>query len=314
MTGVQYTFAAYELQPRSDFEHLAMSSLLLSLPRELRDDILAVVVSFQIEHPTNTQRAQGGEGSWLDLGNQNRVFQSEAPESYISPSRSIFMVNKQLRSEAIDAVTRCQLVNTLDIAIIDGNAWFWPSWKRIFPRFSLELDRLDVNILLAHDVNYEGSDPYPSAFTIWGFLSRVLKIGPRNPFDTEGKTDLDIRIKELCFNLRTAKHIKRPAMYSERDIPIRAVKNMAHLDHTQLEPFDPRETKDWLENHIEQFKHLNIYDTKAAAGTRDAALMERVKKFVICLDGEVQHTYETYALTGVRPSDLIYWGAIYRKQ
>ncbi|CAI6339076.1 unnamed protein product [Periconia digitata] len=273
---------------------------LLHLPRELRDQIIATVVSSRIKHPSDTQRIRRPTRHWFDGGNGHHVFYPESPRSYISPSCSLFAVNKQLRREAIDAVNRCALAPTIAIAVID-DCWIWPSWDLIIPRLHSVINRLDINLVLANTDDYERYDssfeiPLPNFhrefFTLLGYLSSVLVSGPRHPLDPV-QIDHEVHIKDLYIDLKPSRHIVGPAVFSEQEIPVRAVKDMSHLDHSHLKPLEIGEAKEWLERQSERVEDL-IKLRCLPANEWAKPLLERVQNIVMCLDGEVHRTHQIW--------------------
>lgn len=269
-----------------------MSTSLLGLPREIRDEIIINVVSSQIVHPPHPPRDRRKVIHWVDGGNMHHIFQPMSPTSYISPSRSLFMVNRQLREEAKDAVRRCDLVNTIRIAVIN-DTWVWPSWSFIFPRFETIMNRLDVEVFSAHEVSY--TNPYPEYypaefFTLLAFLSSVYVMGPTNPTEPM-PPDRNFMVKELCIKFNTGTHLPWPARYSEEDIPVRALQGMAHLDLSQLMPVDLKVAQRWFRHQSKRVD--DIMHHPSSYGKWALPLLERTKKIVMSVDGKVQRIHDS---------------------
>jgi hypothetical protein len=250
---------------------------LLRLPREIRDEIVQLILLFPLGPPPNARRYRRKDvDDYPRLADyRDSVFQPEH-----SPTVPLLQVNKQLRAETFDAIIRHKLVSTIDIADVD-RCWIWPTWRLILPRRKQVIEQLDVNLLFA-DSQYT-SELQPNSLrvgdTIWAFISRLLTVGPLGPLES-ARTDCNIVVRKLVIRRKPIRppHCEIP----EREIPVRMIDGMAHLNHDRLTSI---EHENWGCRGIEEgIPHRRIMNRVNTIRTLEQ-LLERVGVICFCRVG-----------------------------
>lgn len=101
---------------------------LLTLPRELCDEILSLVLSSRMVMPVNGTRFRS-----QDLGPHQVIFFPRSPGAYRPPSLPLLLTNKQLYAETILVIEREAFIIEVDVALV-GMVMLWPTYRAIPPR------------------------------------------------------------------------------------------------------------------------------------------------------------------------------------
>jgi hypothetical protein len=126
-----------------------MSSL-LSLPREIRDQIIGYVVLSSREPPKNPAHETE---SRLDHTGQDALRPPRiSPKTY--NTSGLLNTNTQLRDETQDRQRRLKVTYTLDVMVVDHE--LWPTWTCCPARTSGPIDKVRITLRFFSNAN----DPY----------------------------------------------------------------------------------------------------------------------------------------------------------
>jgi hypothetical protein len=183
----------------------------LTLPRELRDKILNLVIS-----PLPAPQDISDEGNRVRLKDYHHDRSTRAPGNvlYIEhPKRtdaaSLRLVNRQLSTEIIDVIRIFPTKHSYILDITIAERELLPTWLYV-PELTMRVDRVYTQIRSIGFPTqtcrqlFEGGDGGPPAiFLSWAFyniIDRFLKVGPvgRQP----GKINKMISVKELIIDVR----------------------------------------------------------------------------------------------------------------
>ncbi|KAF2447881.1 hypothetical protein P171DRAFT_429480 [Karstenula rhodostoma CBS 690.94] len=100
---------------------------LLSIPRELRDEIITLVLTHHHPSPQTTAEveAQARKNLWGDS-----VYYLADPGSYTANAPALLLVNKQLRSETRSALERLDLAHEIEFKFVNEQ-YLAPTWTLI---------------------------------------------------------------------------------------------------------------------------------------------------------------------------------------
>lgn len=264
---------------------------LLSLPRELRDEIIELVLSSQVALPLGTtcERYHLGQmmphyPEWLVVDIPFFFPNTEAACS--PPGLGLLRTNKQLRSETIDRIENAGIPLTLDMAMLDSN-WVWPAWRTLPPRISTTVQDLNINIILVRTDNTRDigksqvaiSWEYANTVTaVLGLVCRLLDEGSAGLLLPRSRPlKLDVQVSRLKFNLTTLSEDSKEA------IPLHDVAFMGHLPHDQL--YAP--TKESLKTVGKIFVTRCEQIVGADARPWSANIRKCVRQIVLCEDGVI---------------------------
>lgn len=198
-----------------------MSSSLLQIPRELRDQIIEFVLYSPSQltdgllYPSNRVQLHDTNYSVLFC---ERVWYEKEPEWKIPAARALLLVNHQIAAETKAILSRCPVSYILDVRIVQGR-YLWPTWLAI-PILSNQIDELTVNLRVLgsatsaarhHNAfrdteSQVNGNPPPFASMLYSMLERILK---RPPFPS---------IEDLIYLTETAEfqqHIQAEGLGKE---------------------------------------------------------------------------------------------------
>ena len=182
---------------------------LLSLPRELRDNILFEVVTQPAAAPkkpddpdTRTTRHPDGKRSGWNYG-QEVMFHGCWNRTTSIPT---LLVNRQLHAETLSAIDRLTSdIYVLDIMMVNDKQ-LWPTWLSV-PRISTTVDKVSAAFRIFgaaksyRESGFQGGcgSPPGMAWTLFIFLDRFLHYGPAGLWQRRTETNV-VALKELDMN------------------------------------------------------------------------------------------------------------------
>ncbi|KAF2493043.1 hypothetical protein BU16DRAFT_529270 [Lophium mytilinum] len=184
-------------------------SPLLSLPREIRDTILELVISYSRPppqdvstaepRPTPSPRWHPEDPSEFNSAPGRFAVYLE-PRGYISNSASLLLVNRQISSKTAAALTLFHPPYELDVIFLEESK-LWPTWLSV-PALSSQLDQVNATIRISghHDIPWPLGNGGPP-WQVWPFfylLEYVLRRGPVP--HTDSSLDREVTIKNLDLN------------------------------------------------------------------------------------------------------------------
>lgn len=127
-----------------------MSSQLLSLPRELRDQVIEHVILFRKKPPKNPAHETE---SRLNLAGQGALRPPAISRKTYTAS-GLLGTNAQLRTETQDRLKQLKVTYMLDVMVVDHE--IWPTWTCCPARVSGPLDGVNITLRFFSNAN----DPY----------------------------------------------------------------------------------------------------------------------------------------------------------
>jgi hypothetical protein len=257
---------------------------LLDLAREIRDEIVALVITSEISHPSNGTRLRTRDYPNWKMG--QHIFIPSSPDAYRPPALSLLLTNKQMHAETLSLIAREKVDVSLDLTFLDM-VWLWPAYRTILPRTKTSLNTLVVNVSLAISdesgrINVINS--INDAF--WSFITRFLLLGPVGDIASVD-SDLNIYVRELRVNIDTEKHRTGNYLFSEEEVPTRAVEGFAHLtdQHKWLYGADAQTAKPWID------RFDTTMDSEDLRRPWLTVVHERVGRIVFCVGGQVRREW-----------------------
>ncbi|OJJ54879.1 hypothetical protein ASPSYDRAFT_49040 [Aspergillus sydowii CBS 593.65] len=173
-----------------------MPSSLLQIPRELRDQIIELVLYSPSQltdgllYPSNRVHLHDTKYSVLFC---ERVWYVKEPEWTIPAARALLLVSHQIAAETKAILSRCRVSYVLDVGIVQGR-YLWPTWLAV-PILSDRIDELTVNLRVFGSAtsatrhynafrdtgSQTNGNPPPFASMLYSLLERILKRGPSFP-------------------------------------------------------------------------------------------------------------------------------------
>ncbi|KAF2677809.1 hypothetical protein K458DRAFT_156467 [Lentithecium fluviatile CBS 122367] len=254
---------------------------LLTLPRELRDEIIGLVVASNIPLPADRTRRRARDYRVWSM--DHVVFHPSSPAAYRPSSLSLLLTSKQIYAETLSRLEQAETDLEVDVAFLDM-AWLWPTYRVIPPRTERPLKRMDVNISLVQSEEEARTVRMRVTYdTFWGFAHRLLVVGPiRDAYKPKG----GICVKELRLNLDMDKNRTGNYMFSEVEIPMRTVEGHANLteNHRWLFGSEASVAETW----VKQLATFTVEDIALARTWKPMAAMalRRIGRVVFCIDGK----------------------------
>jgi hypothetical protein len=191
---------------------MASQPTLLGLPRELRDRILAHVISAPKDAPRDHKVTSDRKQTWTSqLGweyGKNVMYEKKLNRTDLIP---VLLVSQQLNAEVMAAIQihphRADYV--LDLILVDQKE-LWPTWLRI-PEITLQVDHMYVAIrsdgvqeTAASVFNCGDGSPPQISWCFYAMLKRFLLYGPMTKSTVQEeklfsiqKLDLDVRTPDV---------------------------------------------------------------------------------------------------------------------
>ncbi|KAF2647955.1 hypothetical protein K491DRAFT_271216 [Lophiostoma macrostomum CBS 122681] len=289
------------------------TALLLKFPRELRNEIIDLVIAApkawnhdDIEaerqtrcHPIHTMSGE----EWYSHPPSYRLNLS----SYQPNALGLLLANHQLHSETTQRLTsKGSSPLSLEVAVVDETE-LWPTWTYIPCPSTRQVDRVDVtfHILgLLHRSNNRGSGFRQGCggppLISWGFmdiLDRFLKLGPAGPLaafeEYEDPIDLEYSVKVISMNFVTPTELPKGAHYIPPGIPIDRYRWRHYIPPEDSDFAD----KDWVMTgrHLAEFVAEVLDRLMNYMETFGSLLATRVGEVRMSVDGEPWRTWNVDA-------------------
>jgi len=256
----------------------------LELPRELRDEIIGLVVNARIPHRSNGTRLRTRDyPNWTE---GQHIFVPSSPDAYRPPSLSLLSTSKQVRAETLSLIAREKVDVSLDLTFLDM-VWLWPTYRIILPRTSTSLNTLVVNVSIVISDESSETRTRPSMNNaFWSFITRLLVLGPVGDI-ANVESALNIYVRELRVNFDSEKHRTGNYVFSEEEVPTRAVKGLAHLtdNHKWLYGADAETANSWIDRFEIDMESEILHRPWLTA------VLERVGRIVFCVNGQVRREW-----------------------
>lgn len=278
-----------------------MHSLLLTIPRELRDAILSHLVHTAIDLPaptapyddsTRTELRDWDTRSWLK-GRRVKYIGGGSRLDHIPT----LIVNRQLRTETLEIIEKLPNKHSyiMDMMFIDESS-IWATWLSV-PLITNRVDEVYVNFRnvgiatkefneeYQHDLNSGtsllrggcGGPPYLT-WCLYDLLERFLRYGPVGPRVT--KDDKKVSIQKLIINVKT------PDLPPELEAPRRVQGSYWRLHEMRV--VDGK----YYHHSADYWAHYVASELRTLLGMSDHTgqfgkiLYERIGKIEVRLDGK----------------------------
>jgi hypothetical protein len=166
---------------------------LLSLPREIRDNIIDYVVAFQRDPPTagddnfsgEEQRTQFEDTYWKDYG--NLIYFESSPTAFQPAFGGLLLACQQLRAEALERASKVDIPMVLDLLVINEEK-IWVTWLSLPANTGHMIEKLDIKYRYQYD-GQEQTEETPKTYTwiirfgtqLRSLLYRILAVGNAGP-------------------------------------------------------------------------------------------------------------------------------------
>ncbi|KUJ10073.1 uncharacterized protein LY89DRAFT_723874 [Mollisia scopiformis] len=190
---------------------------LLSLPRELRDQIFDIFVAARNERPKDIESIQTRQYTYTEhILNQVKVDCIHHNRRNIGLV-SLLLANKQLNAETKDAFERFEGRGKYELDIfVTGEREFWPTWIYLPKRTNI-MEELHITFRVFEGEDFwlraSGSKPinYIGGWAFFHLLERLLKEGPR-AVCAHGSSKHSSTITERTLSWAEALRGKAPAL------------------------------------------------------------------------------------------------------
>jgi hypothetical protein len=263
--------------------------LLLALPREIRDEIIALVLastrdgysSIEEAEPTRATKENPDNVPFLSLGFGRGRTHFEQP-FYTTNSLPLLLVNHQISSEAASAIARLSthpISYELDVMFVN-EVEIWPTWLRV-PVLAKQLEDVNVTIRTLgtpyfnprYDQWRRGNGgPSQLVWCFYYLLEHVIRRGCL-PYTS---SSLVYQVSIISLNLNFVGLTGEPCEDNDRYSSISGERVLR-----------PAFVADFLKDHIQQLLQMN-YDTAEYGGI----LYERIGKIRISVNGEQQDVFD----------------------
>jgi hypothetical protein len=261
----------------------------LSLPQELRDEIIRLVVAAEVPYSPDATRIRMSDYRKWDDG--QHVFMPKSADAYRPPALSLLYTSKRVRAETLKLIVREKVDVLVDLVFLD-HVWLWPTYRIILPRTSTSLKLLvvDLSFAISDEFAAKANRFYPNCKCFFGFMHRFLSLGP---VGDAGERDYhDMYVGELRINVESEKHGTGNYMFRDDEIPMREVDGFAHLtdNHKWLYGTEWKQADLWCREFDDFF--LTPAEPEFDPDDPDwrgfTAVKERVGRMVLCVDGQVR--------------------------
>jgi len=193
-----------------------MSSSLLSLPRELRDEIIDYVIQSRRPAPGKPDRdvssTEAGRVRFDDVGmwstssrfNGDVTYFESSPEAFEPTFSNLLRTCHQLRTETLERQATVQIPCVLDMLIVNGKD-LWATWLSMPLQRSFVIERLKINVRVSgalRDSEPErdlalNSDHF--SYLAQRLIMRILSRGTSGPMPGEKWEDAFTRTDDKRF-------------------------------------------------------------------------------------------------------------------
>ncbi|CAL8582082.1 hypothetical protein XPA_007759 [Xanthoria parietina] len=210
---------------------------LLTLPREIRDEIYTLLLNSSNVPPTSPEETglRYREAVEDDVFSHRNVFYPP-PTTWKGHTSALLQCNRQLRQEIVDATAsaRLQQGGTCKLDVMLKGCMLWPTWTKLLHPTG-KMEHLEVNLRL-FDVNGGGGlfwgcgGPGLTFVVLFRLLNRLLHHGPRFLYDERDNQSLEIQTLTLNV-LRGSGEMLGPNDRPFEDLEDPAVKLKRRLEH-----------------------------------------------------------------------------------
>jgi len=207
---------------------------LLDMPREIRDQVLDIILHDPHSQPWPTTAAVEKSNTKRDPNDLSakkiRYPPSGEPSTAI---KALMLVSRQLNREcheSIDHFVKCGMAELTVDLLVESNKWLYPTWIQALP-YRPYIGRLLIRIRpfrsSAADVV---GDPFVAAWHFGDFLNVILKYGPSFNFSRNAKPAV---VKELVLDIVTDPSLVRPGgTEMEVSDQVKSLRNfmISHID------------------------------------------------------------------------------------
>lgn len=182
---------------------------LLALPREVRDEIYAILLQSPIAPPPNPKEAgprykeQADKGTW---DHREVLYPRPSTPRAASSAASLSQCNRQLCQEISALATSPALLKdtTHELDVMLKNTMLWPTWTCLPAPEELQIRHLRVNLRMFDVVQGSGlfwgdGGPGLAFVPLFRLLNRLLHHGPS--FLYPGTIDRGLKIETLSIHL-----------------------------------------------------------------------------------------------------------------
>lgn len=286
---------------------------LLTLPREIRDKILELVICDERAPPPNPTAASSDRTLLNDIecrswhyGPWHNKYEGQGPNgAYTTNSIALLLANRQLSAETQDALERLPTTYSygLDVMFVDEKE-LWPTWVSV-PALSPRVDSVVATFRIFGTWDGEGRFPFrlgdgSPPEIVWCFYSlmeRFLTCGPVGKRKLQ-YLDRNITVKFLTLNILTPPGLEPVAT---DDMQTYGHWYRSRIDHYYISddeeddddaartagtniPMQPALLADFLYGYICHLLGMG-YHTAREGGI----MYERIGTIRICVDGELKH-------------------------
>ena len=288
---------------------------LLTLPREIRDGILELVVCNERAPPQNPTAASSDRTlldvlerrSWSYASQYIKYEGQGSNGAYTTNSLSLLLANHQLSSETQDVLERLSTTYSygLDVMLVDEKE-LWPTWVSV-PALSTQVDSVVATFRIFGTWGGEGRfafgigcGPPEIVWCFYSLMERFLTCGPVGERKLPSP-DRKITVKFLILNILTPLGLEPVATddlqtygqwYRSRIDRYRVSDDVeddaagaARAAGTNI-PMQPA----WLANFLHGYI-CDLLDMGYHTASAGAIMYERIGTIRICVDGELRHEY-----------------------
>lgn len=272
---------------------------LLDIPREIRDEILCLVLSFPVNTTSNFIRDRYEDYDRWPSGSYIYIPSTDVLLFPIQ-ALSLLYTCSQLNAETVHCIAKGRPPPTVDIAIIEKH-WLWPTWRIMPPRTISLLEKLTVNIYLAQTMEDDDSLDWGmlgSNRALQSFISRFLIFGAVGDRKST-EEDLSIQVREVTVDVKAPNRLSGKEIFSWDAIPFRKMHGMAHLTYDTLSPMPLEESFAWLDQFVKYLEsHPSLHVRPSALSDALRPFYERIGRLTFCINGVERHEVELSTLAG----------------
>ncbi|KAF2501484.1 hypothetical protein BU16DRAFT_522460 [Lophium mytilinum] len=293
-----------------------MSRLLL-LPRELRDDIIKLVINSYSPPPRNPHDPFGQAKLKRHLDctyhkapwSGSCILYDPRSHDYLPNCSALLQTNWKLHHETMERLNKLRPNFALDIMVVD-NTQLWPKWTSI-PMVSSHVETVTAHIrTFRTEAGWQGflggpGEPPSMTWAFYDILKRFLNIGPVGPGYSvneigRGTTIQTLQIdvvcpKDLPEGTEVAPEQSGAQIYFPGHIPF--VEGFLY-DEKKKYLMHPKSLARFLWCWLEALLHMDRY-----SAIHGAILFERVGTIRLMVDGELFKEWNLATLLAAFPLD-----------
>ncbi|KAF2450261.1 hypothetical protein P171DRAFT_136957 [Karstenula rhodostoma CBS 690.94] len=172
---------------------------LLSLPREIRNDIIDYVVASQRDPPTAPDddasgrdlRRQFEDTHWKEIG--NLIYFESSSTAFRPAFAGLLLACQQLRAETLERASRVEVPMILDVLIVNEEK-IWATWLSLPANTGRMIEKLDIRYRYQYDgqeqlIETANTDKWILNFTtqLRYLMYRTLAVGSAGPLPDDNR-------------------------------------------------------------------------------------------------------------------------------